>query len=307
MGLSKKLSALLAATALLASLLTGCGQTAPKTAETTMEPAVTVPAGTAREGVKTLLAVSLRDFSPADSAPAFRNSNQADMLMLLVVDEKLGRTTGVQVNPDTMVSFTPPGKTEAVEVPLGEVYSYGSAGSDSCLALLKAVSELLGGVKIDHYMIFAQGAIGIVSDAMGGLEVTVSEDFSARYPQFAPGELATLNAEQADAFFGFRDDADESNRLHMARQQQFMTAVYGPFTEHMQQEDFLTRLTMQLGDRLMTDLALSQMVKLMEKMEATELVETIVTLPGSGAWEDGRYSYRVDAAALDQILKELFY
>lgn len=305
MRVSKKVSAFFLAAALLAAALAGCGREAGETAEPdTSETEMTRPAETARQGIQTMLAVRLSDFDPADSSAAFRNQNQADMLMLMVVDEARGRTTAVQVNPDTLVSFTPPGKTEAVEIPLGQVYSYGSAGSDSCLALRKAVSELLGGIQIDYYMIFAQGAIGIVSDVMGGLEVIVSEDFSEQYPEFVPGETALLTGEQAEDFFGFRDDGDVSNERRMARQQQFLTAVYSPFVEHMQQDDFLTRLTMQLGDRLVTDLALSQMVQLMEQMEKSELAETIVTLPGRVETEDG--GYRVNPEALDRMTAELF-
>lgn len=232
-----------------------------------------------REGIRTVLAVSLKAFEPNESG-GFRNESQADMLMLMVIDEGRGKTTAVQINPDTMVSFSPSGTTEARQIPLGEVYSYGSGGSDSCLQQLKAVSKLLGGVKIDHYMIFSQGAIGVVSDEMGGITVTMSEDFGKAHPEFTPGEQVRLTGGQADAFFAFRAPEDASNQLHMARQQQFMTALYLPLMEKIrQQEDFLPKLTMKLGDQLSTDLTLSQMVQLMETMESCKLDKTITVLP----------------------------
>lgn len=297
----KKLSALLLSGALLLSVLTGCGASEP-VMETTQ--AVEETVNTAREGIQTVLAVSLADFQP-EASSGFRNGSRADMLMLMVVDEAHGRTAALQLNPDILVPFRVPGTQEETELPLGEVYSFGSGGSDSCLSLLKSVSDLLGGIKMDHYLIFSQGAIGIVSDVMGGLEVIVPEDFSRKYPEFTSGEQALLTGDHAEDFFAFRDPDDAANELHMTRQQQFVTALYLPFTEKMQQEDFLTKLTMALGDRLSTDLALSQMVQLMAVMEACELEDTIVTLSGT-LTEDGD-SCRADAGTVDKIVEELFY
>ena len=67
-----------------------------------------------------------------------------------------------------------------------------------------------------------------------------------------------------------------------------------PFVAKMQDDDFLTKLTMKLGDRLSTDLALSQMVQLMEVMDASELVETIEVLPSS-------------SEGINRIIEKLFY
>ena len=70
-----------------------------------------------REGIRTVLAVSLKAFEPNESG-GFRNESQADMLMLMVIDEGRRQTTAVQINPDTMVSFSPSGTTEARQIPL---------------------------------------------------------------------------------------------------------------------------------------------------------------------------------------------
>lgn len=312
MRLSKKVLTLFLSAVLLVTSLTGCGGS-KKTEKAAAEP--TLPAATeeilsarsVREGIQTVMAVSLSDRDLADSAGGFRNANQADMLMLLIIDESRGRTTALQVNPDTVVPFTAPGTSDAVEIPLGEIYSYGSGGSDSCLNLQKAVSKLLGGIKIDHYMIFAQGALGIANDTLGGLEVDVPADLAEAYPEFTQEEPVRLAGEQANVFFSFRAVDDVTNQFHMARQQQFIAALYGPFTKSMQQDDFLTKLTMKLGDRLDTDLALSQMVQLMEVMESCQLDETIETLPGEAKQEDGQYRYRVNADGVNRLVERLFY
>lgn len=309
MNLPKKAAALFLAVPLLLTMLTGCGggkKAREMPSETTLPPVTESPERAVRDGVQTVLAISLRPFEQADAA-GFRNGSQADMLMLLVIDETRGRTTGLQLNPDTMVSFTAPGTQEPLELPLGEIYSYGSGGSDSCLSQQKAVSKLLGGLKIDHYMILSQDSIGIINDLLGGLEVKLPEALAEQYPEAGEAGAVRLTGQQAIGLFGYREDADVSGQLHMACQQQFMMALYGPFTRSMQDDNFLTKLTMQLGDRLNTDLALSQMVHLMEVMEACQLVDTIVTLPGEARQEDGQYRCRVDPEKVEPILEDLFY
>lgn len=313
MRLTKIITAFLLSSALLAASLTGCVRSAPYAESAAVEIAsasetvAALMARSARKGIQTILVVSLSSYDPISGAEGFRNGSWADMLMLMVIDKNLGKATALHVNPDTLVPFKAPGTSETIEIPLGEVYSYGSGGSDSCISQMKAVSNLLDGVKIDHYMIFAQGAIGIVNDTLGGLELEAPEDFSEKYPEFEQGEYVHLTGERAVTFFCYRDVGDDSNELHMARQRQFMAALYGPLTRNMQQDGFLTKLTMQLGDRLDTDLALSQMVQLMEVMESCQLDETILTLPGSLEQKNGQYGYRVKADGVSQLVEFLFY
>ena len=71
---------------LLLSILSGCAKTG---APATEPPQTTAPAPKVREGLQTILIASLKEFSP-DKASGYRNAQQADLLMLLIVDEKEG-------------------------------------------------------------------------------------------------------------------------------------------------------------------------------------------------------------------------
>lgn len=300
----KQLIGLLAALALV--LLPGCTRSREAAAPAAQETAATLatePARQQKEGLQTLLVVCLDAFETPRDSGSYRNGNQADLIMVMILDEQRGKTTALQLNPDTVVSFSAPGLTESLEEPLGLVYSYGSGGSDSCLNGSKAVSRLLGGVSIDHYMTFTADSIAIVNDMLGGVTVTVTEEI----PGLAKGENVTLMGENAIEFFRFRDDGDNANEAHMERQRQYMTGMFGPFMESAQQEEFLTRLTLQLGDGMSTDLTLSQMMQLLQTMGTYELDQTIVTLPGKAEKTEGEFRFQVDPEALEQTVESLFF
>ena len=307
-NLLKKTICILLSTVTLAAMVSGCGKVpaAESSAQETTA-ATTAPVRQVREGIQTLLVICLDAFDAPSDSGAYRNGNRADLIMLMVIDEALGKTTALQLNPDTVVPFTPPGASEALEVPLGLVYSYGSGGSDSCLSGSKAVSNLLGGVPVDHYMTFTMDSIPIVNDMIGGVTVDITDDFPEEYPALQKGENVTLSGESAADFFRFRADDDVDNESHMERQRGYMAGLYSPFLENAGQESFLTKLTLQLGERFTTDLTLSQMMQMLQSLETYPLDETIVTLRGTAETSDGQFRFHADTDWLEQLTEQLFF
>ena len=305
----KKTICILLSVVLLAALVSGCGKQAGA-AENSVEETkamTTAPARQVRDGIQTLLVICLDAFDAPSDSGAYRNGNRADLILLMVIDEALGKTTALQLNPDTLVPFTPPGASEALEVPLGLVYSYGSGGSDSCLSGSKAVSGLLGGIPIDHYMTFTMDSIPIVNDMIGGVTVDITDDFPEEYPALQKGENVTLSGESAAAFFRFRADDDVDNEAHMERQRGYMAGLYSPFLKNAGQENFLTKLTLQLGERFTTDLTLSQMMQMLQSLESYPLDENILTLRGTAEISDGQFRFHADTDWLNQTIEQLFF
>lgn len=301
----KKTAALLMV--LLLMFLCGCSAKTDAAAATqTANKAPAVPYRQTPAGIQTLLVASLKEFEPNDPT-GYRNPSKADLLMMMIIDEAGHSITSLQLNPDTMIPFTPQGAPEAIEIPLGEAFSYGSGGSDSCLNEMKAITQLLGGLSIQHYMFFTLDSIGIVNKLIGGVEVEVQEEFPSEYPAFRKGSTVSLIGNDVLPFFDYRDIADVSNTEHMGRQQQYMMKSYTPFTQHVQEENFLTKLTVQLGDRLSTDLTLSQMVQMMELMGACTLDETIHLIPGSAELVSQQFQFRANADDVTKILDQLVF
>lgn len=282
--------------ALCLLLTTGC---APK--DTTVEetlPTQTEPPRTAKTGIQTLLVTCLESAEAPQDSATYRNDSCADFLMVMVIDEVAGKTIGLQLNPDTMVSFTEPGASEAVQIPLGTVYSYGSGGSDSFLYGSKAISNLLDGVSIDHYLTFTVDAIGIVNDMLGGVTVQDESENSAN---------VTLMGDDAVSYFQFRDDDDTSNKSRMARQSLFIAKMFSKFIKSSQQDEFLTKLTLALGEGMATDLTLTQMTQMLQSLDDYALDEEILTVPGTAERVNGQFQFQIDEEALKNTVDSLFY
>lgn len=226
-------------------------------------------------GVQTILLMSLATFEIPSGAKTLRNECRADFLMLMTVDDNTGKSTAVQIDPDVLVQFKPQGAAEAESMPLGTVYTYGSGGSDSNLNILTAVSKLLGNQKIDHYMTFEADSIRIMTDLIGGISVDITDPIPEGPPELAQSGSVTLNGENADIFFNHIAAEEPDNIPHMRRQQEFIKGAFGAFSASAGQEDFATQLSIKLGEKMRTDLTLSQMLKMLESLQEYELDKSI--------------------------------
>lgn len=288
---------------MLTVMLAGCGKTSPQVSES---PATEAPK-TPREGLQTILIFCVDQQEAPEDASAYRNGKRVNLILVMVMDTQQQTTRVLQINPDTVISYTPAGTQEALEISLGQVYSYGSGGSDSGLGQMKEVSRFLGGVPMDHYLTFTMESVAIVNDSVGGVRIALPEDMRQHYPENQTGEEVTLSGEKVLAYLRYREAADISNEIHMDRQRGYMLELFPRLFEKAQDEDYLTKLTLQLGEGMATDLTLSQMVEVLDLMGSYELDKTAVTLPGEGKLESGEYRFAVDEKALQQTLEELFY
>lgn len=302
----KKRISLLLVVLLCMSVLSGCAKKKdvkteqPKPTQTVAE---MKPQLKTKTGIQTMLILCLEEYDTMDDVDGFRNPNRADFALLMVIDEQLGKITSVQLNPDTVVQFAVPGKSETIEIPLEQVYSYGSGGSDSCLYVTKAISRLLGGIKVDNYLTFTMDTVGIVNDMIGGVVIPAEETADA---EITETEEVKLSGEDAVAYFTLREKNDLANEDHMLRQRLYMGAMYEPFMNCAQNEDFLTKLSIQLGERMATGLTLSELIQMFETMATYTMEEEIVTIPGTVSQVNGQTQFAMDQNVLDQLVQNLF-
>ena len=299
MTIRRKIALVLAAFVLLTTLQ-GCKNT--NTYPETQAPTVaeeTQPPRQMRQGIQTVLICCTENYDLTEEPGGYRNENRANFMMLMVIDEQAGIITPVQLNPDSLVSFSIPGKAEKTEMPIGAVCSYGSGGSDSSLNLLGAVSDLLGDARIDHHMTFTMDAVSMVNDSIGGVRVPASAYF---------GDLAEdavqLSGAEAVAYFASRDAADATNEERMARQHQYMRSLYSPFLQKAQDDEFLSDLLLRLGDNMATDLTLSQLILMFETFEKYAMSPEVVVVPGTVEASGFVVAQETVLEILDQLIFE---
>ena len=124
---------------------------------------------------------------------------------------------------------------------LALAHTYGSGEEDSCENTVLAVSNLLYGMEIDHYVSLTMDGVALLNDLVGGVTVEVLDDFSGIDDSLVQGETVTLQGQQALTYVRSRGGLEDSSNLHrMERQRQYLGALQQQLKAAVQQEDGFT-------------------------------------------------------------------
>lgn len=264
------------------------------------------------EDVESFLILGLDKFEDAINNDSYNNDQRADFLMLLVFDNSEKKFTAVHLNRDTMVNMNVLGvagqKIGTVNKQLALAHTYGNGRDVSCRNTADAVSELLNGVKVNHYLSITMDAVPILNDLLGGVEVTVLDDFSGIDDTLIKGETVTLHGDHALTYVRERYGLeDSSNSTRMVRQRQYMTAVYDKVMLKIENDDnFVIEASSKLADYIVSDRSVNQLQEIAKKLSQYKFTE-IETLEGESVVKDGLMEFRPDADSIDKIVFELFY
>lgn len=264
------------------------------------------------EDVESFLILGLDKFEDAINNDSYNNDQRADFLMLLVFDNSEKKFTAVHLNRDTMVNMNVLGvagqKIGTVNKQLALAHTYGNGRDVSCRNTADAVSELLNGVKVNHYLSITMDAVPILNDLLGGVEVTVLDDFSGIDDTLIKGETVTLHGDHALTYVRERYGLeDSSNSTRMVRQRQYMTAVYDKAMLEIENDNnFVIEASSKLADYIVSDRSVNQLQEIAKKLSQYKFTE-IETLEGESVVKDGLMEFRPDADSIDKIVFELFY
>lgn len=266
-----------------------------------------------RENVESFLLIGLDKFQQQiDQTDTFRNTQQSDFLLLLTVDHSAKTCTALQINRDTMVQIHELGlRGEEVGTFTGQLalaHTYGSGGIDSATNTALSVSELLYGTKIDHVISATMDAVSMLTDSIGGVTVTVLDDFSQIDPTLKQGEKVVLSGEQALTYVRTRQGLEDSSNLaRLERQRQFLVALYESFGVYAENsKNHLADLIVQLSPYTISDCSAQQLYELMGFMSDYTLNE-IVTIDGEAKMGEEFMEFYPDENALTHCLIDLLY
>lgn len=153
--------------------------------------------------------------------------SMADSINLLVLDKTDKTYAIIQLNRDTITEIdlmTEDGESYAsAELQLCTAHWYGGNKQQSCENTVAAVSRFLGKIKIDGYLAIPMTQIGALNHLVGGVEVTIEDDFPELDPSLVMGETILLSDEQAVNYLrGRMNVGDGENTSRMRRQKQYM-------------------------------------------------------------------------------------
>ena len=264
-----------------------------------------------RQDLTVMMVLGIHKSGSAENSEANQNNGLADYIMLLVFDERNENIRILNLNPDTMVQMPilgvdgRPAGTNYGQLALSHTYGVGL--EDSCENTRKTVSDLLYGVNIDYYLSINMDALPILNDSVGGVTVTVTDDFSAIDPEITKGEF-TLHGDQAITFVRSRRDvANQMNISRMERQQEYAEGFMNSLRAKLKDgKTFILSAFAQVHRYIVTDFSTTVISGVLDRYRDYDIVE-IVSPEGEYVLGEQYYEFHLYEEALDALILRLFY
>lgn len=240
---------------------------------------------------------------------------QADAIYLVALDTVTGEATVIAVSRDIYSDigvYSVDGKYTGTEyAQLCLAYAYGDGKEKSCENTVDAVQRLFYNLPINSYFAMDLSAVADLNDAVGGVEVTVTDEYLyyALGYDWHQGDTVRLEGDEAVWYLQYRDvDVLNSSVDRMNRQlgylQKFCTTAVD-----MTKQDITTpvRLFEIVQDYSVTNLNASKISALGYTVATSGAELKFDKVPGD-VIHNGKYAqYVVDEQGLLELILKVYY
>lgn len=258
--------------------------------------------------LRTILFMGI-DKSEEMSEKTVGNGGQSDSLILVILDSEKKNYRLLTISRDAMVdiqTYDVHGEKLGTErAQLALQYAYGDGEKRSCRLTKEAVSKLLYEIPIHSYVSLTIEGFSVLTDELGGVELTIPEDYTSLDPQFAAGKTMVMDGKTAERYVRMRDKSVVGgNSQRMKRQEQFLTAMVETLQKKLHENpDSFSSIMKVMEPYMETDLTVDHGKKLAE----FEQVGEITSVPGEVQRGDEHDEFIVDNEKLKELVLELFY
>lgn len=268
---------------------------------------------TPKGNLETYLFAGIDSPGKVEELKEYDGTGQCDVLMVLVRDRSTDQCQYVTIDRNTITpvnSLENNGNyisTDDIQISLAHAMSLDH--TKRAENTVEAVSTLLGGATIDAYAMVNMSAIQIVNDMVGGVTVTIEDDFSGLDDTLKKGETVTLMGEQAEEFVRGRSELkDDTNQNRMARQAQYETGLKAAFAQKCSEDNtFPLDVYHALEDYMTTTVSAKKFSRLAILM-TDDKEDTSLTIDGTYSIDDNDWqAFTPDPDSLQQVILQLFY
>ena len=268
-----------------------------------------------KDGIETFLVLGLDKYEGEDASDSHGTGVQADFLMLFAFDNNTKQCTAIHINRDTMtkVNKLSVGGTTVVESYTKQIalaYNYVNDTNDKirCRNTKDSVEHLLQGAKVNHYLSLTMDFVPAMADLVGGIEVTVLDDFTGIDDTLVKGQTVTLTGERALTYVRTRYGLEDStNSTRMARQQQFINVLHDKVVARAEAEDaFLLELIQTMDKYVAYDSSDQKMQQFAQKFEEYEFLG-IREIAGESRMGTEFVEFYPDEDSVWETVIDLFY
>lgn len=266
-----------------------------------------------RRDVTTVLLMGIDTTASKQATAGYRNGGQADFLRLIVIDDTNKQISQIQIDRDTMTPITVLGimgnKSGVRTAQISLSHGFGDGLVQSCELTAEAVSNLFFGIPIDYYVAMNLDGIPVMNDLLGGITVTLEDDFTALDPAMTKGSTLTLSGSQAEHFVrGRMDIGTGTNEARMERQELYLSQLLGLlFSQAGSSKEFIGTLYDQLLPYLTTNLNRGKMINTVWAAKDYQHTEILQPIGSHQIGADGFMQFWIDEAALQQSVIDMFY
>lgn len=264
-----------------------------------------------KDNIETILILGLDKFQSEDIG-SYNNDKQADFLLLLVIDNAAKTCRAIHVNRDAMAEMNILGvagdKVGTVVKQIALSHTYGNGREVSCRNAANAVSKLLMGVEIDHYVSVTMDAVPVYNDLVGGVTLEILDDFTGIDASMVQGESVTLRGDQALIYVRSRyglDDPTNNHRMH--RQRQYLDALLAQSRQKAADDDaFISRAALKMTDYIVSDCSGNKLESLLQKVSQYDL-STILDLRGETVMGEEHLEFYPEEDSVKEVVIDCFY
>ncbi len=242
-------------------------------------------------------------------------AGQSDANYLISIDTVTGENNIIPISRDTLAEinvYSTSGSYIGIrEDQLCIAYSYGDGKQKSCENTLSSVTRLFYGLPINSYFAFELDAISVLNDLVGGVTLTMIDDFTTGGTTYYKGQTVTLTGDEAYAYLKTRDISQlDSNIDRMGRQMNYLQSFTNQAIEKTNQDiTFPLTLYNEADDYMHTNFSASKVTFLASTIISSGNTQlNFNTIEGELSSDDEGYAIFIpDEEALFELMLDLFY
>ena len=264
-----------------------------------------------RQDITVVLLMGIDTTGEMVDSGSYNNDGESDVVALLVFNEESETFSVININRDAMVNMPVLGlggkKAGTAYQQLALAHTYGTGLEDSCENTKETVSALINNVYIDYYVAVNMSAISIVNDAVGGVTVEITDDFSQKDEQLPLGEV-TLMGDQAVNFIRLRKGVgDQLNISRMERHTEYINGFMESLNKKLDSGDSFIRNTYEkMSPYMCTDISVNSASTLFNKYKDYQLAE-VITPKGENVRGEKFMEFYLDEEAFKEMVINVFY
>lgn len=265
------------------------------------------------KNIRTYLFLGIDTDEPVHKAVDGISGGQSDALFLLVEDRDKDKLSIISINRNTMTNVSMYNREgEYIDDRVLQIclqHGYGDGERISCQHAADCVENLFFGIPIHGYMSLNMGGIGLLNDALGGVEVTVlqSLDNAARGVHLVEGETKVLNGDEAYVYVRSRDTSEfDSASDRLRRQEQYLNVMIPQMLRKIRGASSAVSIYNKAEDYLYSNIDFARLADEMKDMEY-DSSEGVYTIPGETVKGERFEEYWPDEDGLYELILQIFY